>query len=504
MKRSHGSEKYNRRCFPLKGRILHYSKSKGRKKFTFPLEIFGDEVDLRFDLVHGGVAICSPSVPPLFSDNFDCQSLEEFIKGTIEDDLTDHTLYALVVSDHGYLAKISDFETLMALNRDVLNRWAYPQVPAPAYKMGKNNVYKTSTTGLHRDCHLEEETVVGADSRIGSKSWVTRSSIGPGCRIGSNVTIGNCIMLENVTVEDGCKLEGCVLGAGVKIGPDCAVGRRSVLGPGVEISNGTVVPDDTWLSSTGTSRFGSKAFHFKLDESDDEDEDVEVQNLWGEIARSDYEDEDSTDSEDESDISGLADQTNLGQGDILMDMDAKLEIFREEVLESLQRGAEEGININNLVLEINSSRHAYAMTTSQVIQTVIYSVLQISIPGGSGVSARVLLKEIKGNLHNFSGVIEKYVKNVNSEFDLLKGLEKFFRRNDAHVAVVGQVVHHMYNLDMVTEPAVMRWNESIGDVDSDDSDDDREEEFDVKLKGKLKPFIDWLEQEDDDSSEDSD
>lgn len=38
------------------------------------------------------------------------------------------------------------------------------------------------------------------------------------------------------------------------------------------------------------------------------------------------------------------------------------------MLESLQRGANEGVKVDNLSLEVNSSRHAYAVTSTQVIQ----------------------------------------------------------------------------------------------------------------------------------------
>ena len=34
------------------------------------------QVDISFDAVSTGVAICSPSVPGLFADNFDCQTMQ--------------------------------------------------------------------------------------------------------------------------------------------------------------------------------------------------------------------------------------------------------------------------------------------------------------------------------------------------------------------------------------------------------------------------------------------
>jgi hypothetical protein len=88
-------------------------------------------------------------------------------------------------------------------------------------------------------------------------------------------------------------------------------------------------------------------------------------------------DSESSSSED-SDISGLEEQ----MGDLLLNEDAKISVFHGEVLESLHRGAAEGINPENLVLEINSSRHAYAATPQLVVQSVTQSILTIAKDGG--------------------------------------------------------------------------------------------------------------------------
>ena len=47
----------------------------------------------------------------------------------------------------------------------------------------------------------------------------------------------------------------------------------------------------------------------------------------------------------------------MGGGELIDDEDRKTNIFVGEITESLQRGIEEGVDANNLVLEINSSRY---------------------------------------------------------------------------------------------------------------------------------------------------
>ena len=150
-------------------RILHHVRSKadfhkGAKKkgiVSFPSELFqsnsSDTLNIRFDLLDPGIAICSPSVPLQFADNFDCQSLDDFIRGSIEDDLEVRSLYACILGDSHqgdkcYATRVTDFLTYMSVSADVLNRWTYPLVPEASrntdgkklYSVARHNVYKVS------------------------------------------------------------------------------------------------------------------------------------------------------------------------------------------------------------------------------------------------------------------------------------------------------------------------------------------------------------------------
>ena len=96
----------------------------------------------------------------------------------------------------------------------------------------------------------------------------------------------------------------------------------------------------------------------------------------------------SSDSDAESEMSDFMDQTAGGVGDVLLDEDAKVEVFLSEVTESLVRGIGEGVDANNLILEINSSRHAYAVTATQVIQYVLTAVINISMDSVEGTEMK--------------------------------------------------------------------------------------------------------------------
>ena len=48
------------------------------------------------------------------------------------------------------------------------------------------------------------DTIVGTGTKIGEKTSVKRSVVGDHCNIGKNVKISNCVIMDYVTIEDGC------------------------------------------------------------------------------------------------------------------------------------------------------------------------------------------------------------------------------------------------------------------------------------------------------------
>ena len=93
-----------------------------------------------------------------------------------------------------------------------------------------------------------------------------------------------------------------------------------------------------------------------------------------------------------------------------------LAVFHSEVLDSLQRGAKEGVKVDNLILEVNSSRYAYAISPDMVIQSVSIAILTIAgQTEDGGLTGPKLLKEIQKNMKAFEGILLKYCKSANSQ-----------------------------------------------------------------------------------------
>lgn len=70
------------------------------------------EVRLHHNLADSNIALCSPSVPPLFSDNFDFQTRDDFIHGIlINEEILASSLYYTLVKENKYAAAVTNWKT---------------------------------------------------------------------------------------------------------------------------------------------------------------------------------------------------------------------------------------------------------------------------------------------------------------------------------------------------------------------------------------------------------
>jgi len=71
-------------------------------------------IELRYDLLDPSISICSLTVPPIFSDNFDFQTRDDFVKGLLlNEDILGHTMYAHVLED-SYAARACNLASYLA------------------------------------------------------------------------------------------------------------------------------------------------------------------------------------------------------------------------------------------------------------------------------------------------------------------------------------------------------------------------------------------------------
>ena len=194
------------------------------------------------------------------------------------------------------------------------------------------------------------------------------------------------------------------------------------------------------------------------------------------------------------------------------------DIFFTETIEILKRGLKENLNPDNLILEINSCKHANNIQIDDLCYYLAKAVLNLPLVLHNSASVKPVgpfdyLTVIRTQLkRSFALVLENFYTNTKqSQKILLNAMLDFFLESKAiklgnEAAVVlnlldvafVKLMHYMYNeLELLSEVLVKEWYEeklvkAAADV-----------EVMAALK-KLEPFIKWLEESDDDDDDEED
>lgn len=235
-------------------RLHHHQRIKVNTKethFDIPLEVFlcNSQVALHHNLIDPQIAIGSPTMLSLFSDNFDFETRDDFIRGIlINEEILDSRIYVSLLPNEHYARKVNSWLTYQIVSNDIMNRWAHPMVPemgicslSQNYVFLRNNIYKSPTANLAK-AKLRENVVIHAGSTIEGGSTIENSVIGSDCKIGKDCCLRNAYVMDNVTIQNGCVLDFCVIGKNALIEENSTVNKGSV------VAEHTIVPAKSNLS----------------------------------------------------------------------------------------------------------------------------------------------------------------------------------------------------------------------------------------------------------------
>uniref|UniRef100_A0A0A9XB24 Translation initiation factor eIF2B subunit epsilon n=1 Tax=Lygus hesperus TaxID=30085 RepID=A0A0A9XB24_LYGHE len=435
------------------------------------------QVDIRNDLLDCKICVCSVTVPPLFSDNFDFQTLDDFVHGLIiNEDILASTVYSYILPNNQYAAGVTSWQNYHYISMDIIHRWTYPFVPDrwedEVYTINRNSVYLQNDVALAKDCRLRSDVVVGSKSSIQEMTSVASSVIGKNCHIGPNCVITNSHIFDNVNIASGSSLDFCVIGNGSNIGDGVSL-KNCIVGQGVTLEKGSPIEQQR-IQRSKTSEFneavGVKAFTYKSDSEDDSsDEDSEdegyVAPTWRGLVL------------EPSPAIVVADDSDSDSGDSMrpespIQDDANL--FYSEVVDSMLRGYEDKLPCTNLILEINSSRYAYNVPLNEVNYNVVRAILTLQHDFS--------WDSLTNRLKYFMPLFVNYVRNGSAMIDCLNAIEDVAEINPPLKSVTMKLIHLLYDKDVLEEDAIMKWFSHPRNPSDGQS-----------LRKIVKPFIDWLE-----------
>uniref|UniRef100_A0A182FAS9 Translation initiation factor eIF2B subunit epsilon n=1 Tax=Anopheles albimanus TaxID=7167 RepID=A0A182FAS9_ANOAL len=489
---------------PSTRRLLYHQRlalQQSKGSFELPLELFliNRDVTVCHGLLDPQIAVCSHMALPLFADNFDFLTRDDFVRGVlINEEILNSRIYVSKLAREEYAMRVNNWQSYQMVNLDVINRWVYPLVPDMGisqflqyYKCYRNNIYRHGDVRLARSSELAGDLAIDRHSSIDENTFLYQSTVGPNCTIGKGCRINNCFLFEGATIGDGCILDHCVIGKSVTVGSNCQIRDGAVLGEGVEIPSGMKIvktlvqaapPDSEWAGAS--KQLADRAYTVPEEQCEDEynsDDDDEVKLLnqpvfLTELQRA-YSPSIYQPSDDESE-SGEASPVQEDEN-----------IFLSEVVESLKRGFGEQTNAEYLILEINSSRYAYNMALSEVNFYVVKAILQILLLQENVQSNTVgTLRKI---LAYFGVVFKNYIRDKDAMLDCLKAFEEMSQSHDTIRQKIAQLVHYLYENDLVREEVIIEWYEGLEDE---------------ALQKALCKLVEWLnessdEEEDEDESE---
>ncbi|XP_017393806.1 translation initiation factor eIF-2B subunit epsilon [Cebus imitator] len=509
-------------------RVLHFQKTQGLRRFSFPLSLFQgsrDGVEVRYDLLDCQISICSPQVAQLFTDNFDYQTRDDFVRGLLVNEEILGNQIHMHVTTKEYGARVSNLRLYSAVCADVIRRWVYPLTPEANFTdsstqsctHSRHNIYRGPEVSLGHGSILEENVLLGSGTVIGSNCFITNSVIGPGCHIGDNVVLDQTYLWQRVRVAAGAQIHQSLLcdNAEVKeqvtLKPRCVLTSQVVVGPNIELPEGSVIslhPPDTeededdgqFSDDSGADQEKEKVktrgynpaevgvagqgHLWKTAGMNTEEEEKLQHSLWELNINMEEE------SESESERSMNAEEPDSRGGSPQMD---DIKVFQNEVLGTLQRGKEENISCDNLVLEINSLKYAYNISLKEVMQVLSHVVLefplqQMDSPLDPSRYCALLLPLLKA----WSPVFRNYIKRVADHLEALAAIEDFFLEHEALGSSMAKVLMAFYQLEILAEETILIWFSQ-----RDTTDKGRQ----LRKNQQLQRFIQWLKEAEEESSE---
>lgn len=233
---------------PSTGRCLHYEETHPLQSdhyLTLDPTLLEDHtaLEMRSDLIDCGIDICTPDVLALWSESFDYElPRKNFLHGVLKDfELNGKFIYTEILDD-GYAARASNLQMYDAISKDILGRWTFPLVPDSNLVM--DHTYKTSKSGVCLEDSVTispsssiTNSVFGQRSKLGSGSTVLNSFIGRRCKIGKNVHVENSYIWDDVVVQDGASIYRSVLANAVTVGKGSSIPEGSLLSYGVQVGD---------------------------------------------------------------------------------------------------------------------------------------------------------------------------------------------------------------------------------------------------------------------------
>ncbi|KAM7476945.1 hypothetical protein LguiB_024188 [Lonicera macranthoides] len=394
--------------------------------------------------------------------------------------------------------------------------------------------------GQSRSAKSGPFTVIGNGTTIGSNTAISNSVVGDGCTIGSNVSIEGCYIWHNVTIEDGCKLrhaivcDGVIIKAGAVLEPGVVLSFKVVIGqefvvpsyskasllqqpikqdsdeeleyadnssgtieilPTTSTSdmlNGALTNNLSETQSRAASEVGNGGVGFIWSVSEGEREEewrhsvapIPTDKLL-EITQAAHDDLELTQDGNvipNSGELGPEGVLNNSDDDDIEDIRDDSAYFEKEVEATFLRAVDENVKEDHIVLEVNSLRLSYNMTSVDCASALFYSMMKLALDLPHS-SPSDLLKNAGNVMTKWHKLLKYYLPSIDEEIEVIMKFEEMCLESaKEYSSLFVQILHLLYDKDIIQEEAVLNWAAEKEGADESDK---------VFVKQSEK-FIQWL------------
>ncbi|RWS27234.1 translation initiation factor eIF-2B subunit epsilon-like protein [Leptotrombidium deliense] len=483
-------------------RLLQYEKvPKSQKKMEVSVGLLREHrnAKVHFNLQDTHIAICSVNVLSLFSDNFDYETKDDFIRGILEqEEILGNTIYVKICNSKTYSSRIINVCAYDVICREILQRWAFPIVPDVQSKFcyQRHNIYKYDNVMLSMDSTAVKNVAIGSDTVIGENAFIVNSVIGSKCKIGKNVVIDGSYIWDNVVIGDDCIVKSCIISHNVilknscQLSDGCLIAENVILGPNIELKTEYIQSEPNDESETvNIELVGKEGKGFKYEEEDNEENDLTFE-IWGAEKHRTF-DEISLSSANSHDLESIEEELD------------EVCTFYKEVLDSCQRAFDENVATENLILEVNSSKHAYNIPIKELaflVSRAIFDLPAIQKKSNPGVEYGSQLMSV---FKRFLPFIKNYIKSSESELCLLSAMEEFAITNPSLFTSVllAKSLGYLYNNDVLNEETLFNWYKSLNPIPALLNEEECSPADQQKLRNSdgVKKFFKWLQEAEEES-----
>lgn len=487
------------------------------------------EFEINNNLIDCHVDICTATVPTIFQENFDYQTLRsDFVKGVLSSDLLKKHIYSYITKDQ-YSARVESWQTYDGISQDVLERWCYPIVPErnllldQTYTYGSQHIYKENNVILSQSCKLQSGVVIGKDSFIGDRTEIQNSVIGRSCKIGSNVVIENSYIWDGAVIEDNCIIKHSIVANDALIRKDVILSAGSVIGFGVVIDNSVIVGNNMKIIKTPINDFTSSANISSDDSFDDDnnfkdnenslvcDPDVVGINGVGFL----YEENQFETAETSSGIVYEMEKLHLSDSSIASSSitvhhsnkkkrrthssasgfisEDETENFEEEAIATVERAMENNHDLDTAMLELNTLRMSMNVTYHEVREASCLAMIKrvnhfinTATLGTKDAAEKIFRK--------WGKMFERQVFDDDDQIDLLLIIQTICHKLDENYKALlfGCIAVVLYDIDILDDENIVAWWNS------------KEAQEMPEIREKVNKWIEVLQEESSDEEESSD